>query len=272
MYIAALKRDFSYYSAPSPIESISGIWLFEKSPEWTDKCLSTPDHLFHLVIEGTYHLKVNDREYHVKPGHLIYFHASENMEWRGNDDKVRFYSIAFKAPTLPPIPMSSRVTTANASIKKQFKKIYTLSHNIAKRLHLFSAMLTLLATLEDNGLYDMGDSTLRDDQNAWWVIEKIVRQNNNYKPNLNELCEYGNVSISTVGRICKKATGSAPIERLKIIRMEAAKSLLLFSPLTIGTIADHLSYPRIHEFSREFSRYFGISPRQFRNQAGRDGL
>jgi len=92
MYIASLKRDFSYYSAPSPIESISRILLFEKFPEWTDKCLSTPDHLFHLVIEGTYHLKVNDREYHVKPGHLIYFHASENMEWRGDYSMQDYYT------------------------------------------------------------------------------------------------------------------------------------------------------------------------------------
>jgi len=268
MDISAFKRDFTYYSAPSPIESISGIWLFEKVPGWRDHCLSTPDHLFHLVIEGTYHLKVNDREYHIKPGNLIYYHASEYMEWIGTDEMVRFYSIAFKAPSLPPMPMSARVTRANAAIKRQFKDIYTLSHDISKRFRLFAAVMTLLATLDENGLYHLGDSALRDEQNAWWEIEMVVKQNNHYKPSLDELCEFGNVSISTLGRICKKATGHAPIQRLKIIRMEAAKGLLLFSPLTIGTIAEHLSYPRIHEFSREFSQYFGIAPRQFRKQAG----
>ena len=44
----------------------------------------------------------------------------------------------------------------------------------------------------------------------------------------------------------------------------AVWGLLRFSPLAIGDIATRLGYPRIHEFSREFTRETGKSPSVFR--------
>ena len=47
-------------------------------------------------------------------------------------------------------------------------------------------------------------------------------------------------------------------------RMEASKGLLLYTNLPITEIADQLGYERIHEFSREFSKYFKQTAKSYR--------
>ena len=75
----------------------------------------------------------------------------------------------------------------------------------------------------------------------------------------------GSTSRSSIVRLCRQATGMSPMKRIQQIRMEEAKGLLLSSSLNITEIAQYLGYIRMHEFSREFTLYFGTSPKQFRN-------
>jgi len=255
-------QDFSYNFISSPIESIYGVWQFERPPGWTHRCLSTPDHLFHLVFEGSYHLQINDREYYIKPGNVIYYHASEQLNWIENQEKVRFISISFKAPTLSPLPFQSRVFAASSSVKKQFKIIHTLSSKIDKQFALFSALAQLIDFFEVQGLYSHRDKIQQD--GLWWEIESLLKQENNLRPTLDGICANHKISKSSLSRICKNTTGLSPIKRIKKIRMQEAKGLLLFSPLTVSKVAEHLNYNRIHEFSREFTDYFGLSPKAFR--------
>ena len=48
--------------------------------------------------------------------------------------------------------------------------------------------------------------------------------------------------------------------------MAEARGSLKFSTLNISQVAGYLSYPRIHEFSREFRRLCGQSPITFRTE------
>jgi AraC-like DNA-binding protein len=47
---------------------------------------------------------------------------------------------------------------------------------------------------------------------------------------------------------------------LQQITMNEARDLLTFSGLNVSATASYLDYPRINEFSREFSKYFGYPP------------
>ena len=77
---------------------------------------------------------------------------------------------------------------------------------------------------------------------------------------LKELCKIAGYSKSTIIRSCKKVTGGTPMQRIQKLRMEEAKGLLSIAQLNVSQVADYLGYPRIHEFSREFSKYFGKPP------------
>jgi AraC-like DNA-binding protein len=55
------------------------------------------------------------------------------------------------------------------------------------------------------------------------------------------------------------------MRRIQTVRMEEARGLLLFSTLNVTQVAEYLGYPRLHEFSREFSQYFGAPPSRVRS-------
>ena len=46
--------------------------------------------------------------------------------------------------------------------------------------------------------------------------------------------------------------------------MSEAKKLLRYSGMNVSEIAAYLGYPRVHEFSREFSKNSGSSPSSYK--------
>lgn len=77
------------------------------------------------------------------------------------------------------------------------------------------------------------------------------------------------MSESAFHRAFKKVTGDTPLQYVKKIRLNKAKSLLLHEGATVSTAAHAVGYESASQFSREFKRYFQTSPSQAR--AG-DGL
>jgi AraC-like DNA-binding protein len=252
-------------SIKSPIESIDGIWKFTRDPHKMSKCNSLPGHLLHLVEKGSYRLRANQREYQITEGDLIYYHGSEQVEWEGDENEVIFYSVGFTAPALQALPLECRVFQASDEPKEIFKNLYEASlmpASTEKAFILFSQLTKLLALIEKlRAQFQYSD----DSENDWWQVEKYFYSLQHFRPSIDELCEHAVCSRSTIVRLCRKATGSTPLSRLQEIRMAEAKALLKNSTLNVTQVSEYLGYPRIHEFSREFSQYFGNSPTAMEN-------
>lgn len=247
----------------TPIESIDGIWKFERDPKRTSKCNSLPGHLLHLVESGSYRLKTNGREYSISQGDLIYYHGSEQVEWIGDDSEVTFYSVGFTASGLKPLPLECRVFQSTDEPKEIFKNLYETSlkpDSSDKSFYLFAQLMKLLYEIEKLRVQFEYDAQ-GDDQ--WIQVEKYFYSQRNFRPALDEMCEKAKCSRSTIVRKCRKITGKAPLARMQEIRMAEAKALLKNSTLNVTQVAEYLGYPRIHEFSREFSHFFGLPPTAF---------
>ena len=262
-----MKDDFTNkdLSIRSPIDSIDGIWKFTREANRTNKCTSLPGHLLHLIVSGSYRLKTNGRGYKIIAGDLIYYHGLEQVEWVGDETEVTFYSVGFTAPLLQPLPLECRVFQSTDEPKEIFQKLYEASLMPASTetaFILFSQLSRLLGQIE----------TLRaqfqlspDSDNLWWLVEKYFYAQQNFRPAIDDLCEKAECSRSTLVRKCKKATGKAPLARMQELRMAEAKALLKNSTLNVTHVSEYLGYPRIHEFSREFSHYFGHPPTAIEN-------
>lgn len=254
----------------SPIKSIDGVWKFSHAPGSVGKCYSLPGHLLHLVEKGSYRLKVNNREYQIVEGDLIYYHGSEIVEWFGNETEVIFYSVGFTAPDFPPLPLECRVFQSTEEPKVIFQKLYETSleaPSSEKALVLFSELSRLLALIEQiRGQFKSADKT----EDNWGKVEAYFYSQQNFRPSIEELCKFLGCSRSTIVRLCKKATGMAPLARLQAIRMAEAKALLKSTTLNVTHVAEYLGYPRIHEFSREFSGYFGQPPTAYERSVSKN--
>jgi AraC-like DNA-binding protein len=72
-----------------------------------------------------------------------------------------------------------------------------------------------------------------------------------------------------LSKIFKQFTGLPPMGYLLKIRMERAKELLL-EQLTIEQVASSVGYPDALYFSKQFKKYYGVTPTEFRTgHAGR---
>ncbi|MGE8082101.1 AraC family transcriptional regulator [Peribacillus loiseleuriae] len=91
------------------------------------------------------------------------------------------------------------------------------------------------------------------------VIEHIM---NNYDRSfkIEELAEIANMSVSSLHRHFKEVTAMSPIQFQKQIRLQEARSLLLSESADAADVAFRVGYESPSQFSREYSRMFGLPP------------
>ncbi|ASS92554.1 AraC family transcriptional regulator [Peribacillus simplex] len=91
------------------------------------------------------------------------------------------------------------------------------------------------------------------------VIEHIM---NNYEKSfkIEELAEIANMSVSSLHRHFKEITAMSPIQFQKQLRLQEARSLLLSESADAADVAFQVGYESPSQFSREYSRMFGLPP------------
>ena len=76
-------------------------------------------------------------------------------------------------------------------------------------------------------------------------------------------------SRHSIIRACHLAVGTAPMKRVKEIRLSYARGLVLYSRLPMTEIALGVGYSRTQELSRDYRKRYGVTPTEDR-QAGPD--
>jgi AraC-like DNA-binding protein len=92
------------------------------------------------------------------------------------------------------------------------------------------------------------------------VIEHII---NNYERSfrIEQLAEIANMSVASLHRHFKEVTAMSPIQFQKQLRLQEARRLLLAESSDVADVAFRVGYESQSQFSREYSRTFGFSPR-----------
>ena len=258
--MSTIEYDFPTTCITCPIESITGVWEFKRPPFFKYLCHSLSGHLLHFVTKGGFIVKINGREYQVGTGDVIYYYESEEVETIGNETEVVFYSVSYQAPKLLPFPLEKRVFTIDGETQGLFHQLHNgfSSDNVMTRSFMaYSTLLNILNSIEGIS-FDFRNKV--EEEELWWAIERRIRKDTMFKPSLDKLLKISGYSKSSIIRSCRKTTGDTPIQRIRKIRMEMAKGLLSFGHLNVTQVAEYLGYIRLHEFSREFSKYYGEPP------------
>ncbi len=101
-------------------------------------------------------------------------------------------------------------------------------------------------------------------------IDKALKQiHGNYPEpiDVNSLARLVNMSPSAFHRAFKDVTSSSPIQYLKKIRLNNAKSMLIERGMRVNEAATFVGYESTNQFSREFKRYFGLSPVKMKSRS-----
>lgn len=88
-----------------------------------------------------------------------------------------------------------------------------------------------------------------------------IKENFNEKLNVKELARLIDMSESSLYQNFKTITSMSPIQFQKKIRLEEAKLMLLNQNIDASEVAFAVGYESPSQFSREYSRMFGMSPK-----------
>jgi AraC-like DNA-binding protein len=77
-----------------------------------------------------------------------------------------------------------------------------------------------------------------------------------------DLALTANMSLATFHRQFKSVTGMTPLQYQKQLRLHEARRLMIFSNAMVESAALDVGYASVSQFSREYTRMFGTSPRR----------
>jgi len=87
---------------------------------------------------------------------------------------------------------------------------------------------------------------------------------------LKDIAQHLFLSVAYFSVLFKKETGSTFLNYLTQVRMEKAKDLLMTNVYTVYDISEAVGYDNPTYFSTLFKRYYGMSPRDYKNRHGID--
>lgn len=227
---------------------------------------SLPGHLIQLMLAGRTAHEVSGRRYILEPGHLIWYHEDEIVRIHVVDAPWVFYTLNFIAPALTPPRFEDRVRRVGREVEGLFQGLLDAWRNQAparavREMRVQAALLNLLATVwESPGQPFAMDPSAQ----LWWELETRLRRDLSEPVSLRQLADLAGRSAATVARSCYAAVGMAPMRRIKQVRLSLARGLVQRSDLRMTQIAARVGYQRVHEFSRDYRRHFGLAPTEDR--------
>ncbi len=253
-------------SGPSPVESIRLVdQLSYQGPARSFQATSLPGHLLHLVVSGEVEQTCNGRRQHLTPGCVVWYHEDEWVEGRVIRKPWIYYTVNFSAPTLAPPDFEARLISDQSHLQDAFSTLNSHWRKAPSRQRDFQCQAQLLQLIATINPHIGQQSSVTPNGRLWWEVESWARRQIERSVTLGDLCDQFHRSANTLARACTEAVGLTPMKRLKQIRLSLARGLVHYSELTMSEIASKVGYARVHEFSRDYRKAFGLPPSHDRN-------
>ncbi len=96
------------------------------------------------------------------------------------------------------------------------------------------------------------------------TVEYII-ENIDQKISLDEMARLADMSINNFHKLFKQALNDTPVQYIKKIRLYKARQLIIYNNMKAVDAAQEVGYDSTSQFSREFKRYFGVSPSKIKD-------
>lgn len=235
------------------------------------------DAVIHYITRGYGTFKINDEVYNLKQGDIFILLKGMNVEYIASmDDPWEYYWIGFSGSKANEyLNRTSIIESYTASCKENSKiphiilnmceisKTYnpSCSDDILLLKELYSLLFALIEEFPKPFEY-------KDKELHAYIQEAINFINSNYMNSItvNEIANHVNLSRSYLYRMFIKNLKISPQKYLISLRMYKATLLLKNTKIPIGEVASKVGYSDSLLFSKSFSKYFSISPLNYRNK------
>nr|WP_300902893.1 AraC family transcriptional regulator [uncultured Clostridium sp.] len=232
--------------------------------------------VMHYVSKGKGTFKVNNKIFNLKQGDIFIILKGMNVEYMASmDDPWEYYWIGFSGSNSieylnrTSIIDSYVVTcTEDSKIPNIILNMCDISKNynpsssddIVLLRELYSLLYTFIKEFPKEFEY-------KDKELHKYIQDAINFINSNYMNSItvNKIANHVNLSRSYLYKMFIKNLKVSPQKYLINLRMYKATLLLKNTKLPIGEVANKVGYTDSLLFSKTFSKYFSVSPLNYRN-------
>lgn len=220
-----------------------------------------------VALTGRSELDLTGRKHLLTPGSAVWLQEAEWLRLLVAKTPWSCLRVRFTSGALPTIPPNERVKLLGSKALRASRELLAawsgrpstarnlLVHGLAEQLVGY-----LLSTAPDV------PTQPAEATSPWWKVETEVRRNLARTYSLAELCALAGTNRVILEEAARDATGLTPIRRIRQIRLLHAQTLMRNSNLLLKEVAVAAGYGRLHEFSRDYRRQFGLSPHKHRSQ------
>ena len=237
--------------------------------------------VIHYVTKGCGTFKFNNKVYNLKEGDIFILLKGMDVEYMASiDDPWEYYWIGFSGSKVGEYLNRTSIIdsyVANCSGNSKIPNIIVNMCEISKTYNpsnsddivLLKELYSLLYTLikEFPKPFEYKDKELHT-----YIQDAIDFINSNYMNSItvNDIAEHINLSRSYLYKMFMKNLKVSPQKYLINLRMYKATLLLKGTRIPIGEVASKVGYSDSLLFSKTFSKYFSMSPLNYRNNQTSD--
>ena len=234
------------------------------------------DAVIHYISKGYGTFKINDEVYNLKQGDIFILLKGMNVEYIASmDEPWEYYWIGFSGSKANECLKRTAIIESYAASCKEDSKIphiilnmceisKTYNPSCSDDILLLKELYSLLYALieEFPKPFEYKDKELHA-----YIQEAINFINSNYMNSItvNEIANHVNLSRSYLYKMFIKNLKISPQKYLINLRMYKATLLLKNTKIPIGEVASKVGYSDSLLFSKTFSKYFSMSPLNYRN-------
>jgi len=232
---------------------------------------------FMIIIQGTYHQSINDKEFTMINGDAILVKPNDVHQVFIGQEHDYHLNIIFSCDFLKQI-CDNFDTNLFAELNKLDNEIIRLKNdelntikNIISRLEIVSTneeeirlKKVLLSYIVEQVYFHYFLRTVSYPKQISDLIQELSSPKN-ISLKVCDIISMSNYSYSHLAKIFKEATGITLIKFITIKKMNYARDTLIKTDMPILELSNFLGYSSLSHFMSVFKNYFGTTPGKYRN-------
>jgi AraC-like DNA-binding protein len=270
-------------SAPLPT-AIEGLrFLRSDQRNRPGYCLFKP--ALYMTLQGAKWATFGEKRYKFAAGHALMVavdipsrgtvtDASSNKPYLGLEIELDFAIMQEVAEEIEmALTISGKSKSAGAFVLKLNRQLVDCAQHAVRLLETPAAIPTLYPGIMREVCYWLltgpgGNQVSQIMITTNGQNQRIIQAIHTLRDKLSEtthiahLAVAANMSPATFHRQFKSVTGMTPLQYQKQLRLHEARRLMIFGHATVESAASDVGYASASQFSREYTRMFGTSPRR----------
>lgn len=163
-------------------------------------------------------------------------------------------------------PRTVDVFPLSKELSEVFGRLLTALHSPSDSDILGESLVTeVMYRVLQNGLAE-SLAALASNRNSSAILQSLRIINESYSDEIvvEELAKRVSMSVSAFHQHFRRITSNSPLQYIKGVRLTKARQMLQGGTANVNKVAWQVGYESVSQFSREYKRYFGLSPSQDR--------